>query len=113
VLFTGIFTLHGVAVATPKISSVNECVDITSAGQQARSECTPDMPLAPANEAGLKPGDTITAINGTSVTTWDDVRHEIRDNLGAPLTLTVTRDGDPMTLEADPIVLDLPVYDEH
>src|SRR5690606_12145558 len=48
-----------------------------------------------------------------SVTTWDDVRHEIRDNLGAPLTLTVTRDGDPMTLEADPIVLDLPVYDEH
>ncbi|NYF97154.1 M50 family metallopeptidase [Janibacter cremeus] len=113
VLLTGIFTLHGVAVTTPKISSVSQCVDISQAGQQARSECTPDMPLAPANKAGLKPGDTITAINGTSVTTWDDVRLAIRDNLGAPLTLTVTRDGDPVTLQADPIVLDLPVYDDN
>ena len=113
VLFTGIFTLHGVAVATPTISSVNECVDISRTGQQARTECTSDMPLAPANEAGLRPGDTITAINGTSVTTWDDVRTEIRDNLGDPLTLAVTRDGEAVTLEADPIVLDLPVYDDN
>ena len=113
VLFTGIFTLPGVAVATPTISSVNECVDISRTGQQARTECTSDMPLAPANEAGLRPGDTITAINGTSVTTWDDVRTEIRDNLGDPLTLAVTRDGEAVTLEADPIVLDLPVYDDN
>ena len=113
VLFTGIFTLHGVAVATPTISSVNECVDISRTGQQARTECTSDMPLAPANEAGLRPGDTITAINGTSVTTWDDVRTEIRDNLGDPLTLAVTRDGEALTLHADPIVLDLPVYDDN
>lgn len=113
VLLTGVFTLHGVAVATPTISSVSECVDITRAGQQARSECTPDMPVAPANEAGLKPGDTITSINGTPITTWDDVREGIRDNLGKPLTMTVTRDGDPVVLQADPIVLDLPVYDEH
>ena len=28
VLFTGIFTLNGIAVATPTISAVNECVDI-------------------------------------------------------------------------------------
>ena len=113
VLFTGIFTLHGVAVATPTISSVNECVDISRTGQQARTECTSDMPLAPANEAGLRPGDTITAINGTSVTTWDDVRTAIRDNLGDPLTLAVTRDGEALTLHADPIVLDLPVYDDN
>ena len=110
VLFTGIFTLHGIAVATPTLSSVSECVDISQAGQQARNECTPDMPLAPANEAGLLPGDTITAINGSAVTTWDDVRQGIRDNLGAPLSLTITRDGQTRTLVADPIVLDLPVY---
>lgn len=113
VLFTGVFTLHGIPVATPTISSVNECVDISRAGQQAADKCTPDMPIAPANEAGLRPGDTITAINGAPVTTWTDVREAIRDNLGAPLTMAVTRDGESVTLQADPIVLDLPVYDEH
>lgn len=112
VLFTGIFTLHGVAVTTPQISSVSECVDISAAGQQTKSECTSDMPVAPANEAGLKPGDTITAINGTPVETWADVRGSIRENLDAPLSLTVTRDGATRQLEADTIVMDMPKYDE-
>lgn len=111
-IFTGIFTLHGVAVTTPQVSSVSECVDISRSGQQAKDECTSDMPVAPANEAGLKPGDTITAINGTDVETWDDVRTGIRENLDQPLALTVDRDGASRQLEADPIVMDMPKYDE-
>ncbi|MGN7246704.1 M50 family metallopeptidase [Janibacter anophelis] len=110
VLFTGIFTLHGITVTTPTISSVNECVDIKQMGQQAATECTDDMPVAPANAAGLKPGDTITAINGAPVTTWTDVRTAIRDNLDEPLTMQVEREGTTRTLTADPIVLDMPVY---
>jgi membrane-associated protease RseP (regulator of RpoE activity) len=110
VLFTGIFTLNGVAVTTTTISSVNECVDIQQSGRSAASECTSDMPVAPANAAGFKPGDTITAINGTPVSTWDDVRGSIRANLDKPLAVTVDRDGTSRTLTADPIVLDLPVY---
>lgn len=110
VLFTGIFTLHGITVTTPTISSVNECVDIKQMGQQAATECTDEMPVAPANAAGLKPGDTITAINGAPVTTWTDVRTAIRDNLDEPLTMQVQRDGATRTLTADPIVLDMPVY---
>ncbi|MBA4083623.1 site-2 protease family protein [Janibacter terrae] len=110
VLFTGIFTLNGVAVTTTTISSVNECVDIQQSGRSAASECTSDMPVAPANAAGVKPGDTITAINGTPVSTWDDVRGSIRANLDKPLAVTVDRDGTSRTLTADPIVLDLPVY---
>ena len=62
------------------MASVNECVDIKQMGQQAADECTSDMPVAPANEAGLRPGDTITSINGTQVSTWTDVRTEIRAN---------------------------------
>ncbi|WP_068422331.1 M50 family metallopeptidase [Janibacter terrae] len=110
VLFTGIFTFNGVAVTTTTISSVNECVDIQQSGRSAASECTSDMPVAPANAAGVKPGDTITAINGTPVSTWDDVRGSIRANLDKPLAVTVDRDGTSRTLTADPIVLDLPVY---
>lgn len=111
-IFTGIFTLSGVAVATTTVSSVNECVDIQQMGQQAASECTPDMPVAPANKAGLLPGDTITSINAASVATWADVRGAIRENLDKPLTMTVERDGTAKTLRAEPIVLDMPVYDD-
>lgn len=111
-LFTGIFTLHGISVTTPEVSSVSECVDISRAGQQTKDECTSEMPVAPANEAGLKPGDTITAINGTQVETWTDVRTGIRDNLDQPLSLTVTRDGATRQLEADPIVMEMPRYDD-
>ncbi|MGO4243397.1 site-2 protease family protein, partial [Janibacter sp. RAF20_2_2] len=112
VLFTGIFTLNGIAVATPTISAVNECVDIQQQGQQAATECTDDMPIAPANAAGLKPGDTITSINGTPVSTWADVRAAIRSNLDEPLTMQVDRAGTTKTLRAEPIVLDLPVQDD-
>lgn len=112
VLFTGIFTLNGIAVATPTISAVNECVDIQQQGQQAATECTDDMPIAPANAAGLKPGDTVMSINGTPVSTWADVRAAIRSNLDEPLTMQVDRAGTTKTLRAEPIVLDLPVQDD-
>lgn len=112
VLFTGIFTLNGVAVTTTTISSVNECVDIQQTGRSAATECTSDMPIAPANAAGFEPGDRITSVNGTPVSTWDDVRGSIRANLDQPLRVEVERDGASRTLTADPIVLDLPVYSE-
>ncbi len=112
VLLTGIFTLHGVAVTTPEVSSVSECVDISEVGQSAKKTCTDDMPVAPANAAGIKPGDTITKINGTSISTWDDVSQAIRGNLGKQLHITVERDGRTQRLTADPIVLQMPVYDE-
>lgn len=111
-IFTGVFTLSGIAVTTTTVSSVNECVDIKQIGQPAASECTAEMPVAPANKAGLKPGDTITEVNGTAVSTWDDVRGAIRANLDKPLTMTVQRDGATKQLKADPIVLDMPVYSD-
>ena len=69
VVLGGIWTMSGIAVTTTTVASVNECVDIKEMGQTAATECTNDMPVAPANEAGLRPGDTITSINGTQVST--------------------------------------------
>ncbi len=112
VLFTGIFMFNGIAVTTTQVSSVSECVDISRTTQETKTECTSDMPVAPANKAGLKPGDRITAINGTETDTWEDVRTGIRENLDQPLTLTVARDGSSRQLRADPIVMDMPKYDE-
>ncbi|MGI9187070.1 MAG: M50 family metallopeptidase, partial [Gaiellales bacterium] len=55
----------------------------------------------PAVTAGLKPGDTITAVNGTSVHgDWKLVSKQVQAAGGAPVTLTVMRDGATQTLKA-------------
>jgi regulator of sigma E protease len=55
----------------------------------------------PALTAGLKPGDTITAVNGTTVNgNWKRVSEQVQASAGAPVTLTVTRDGATETLKA-------------
>ncbi|MGE9808702.1 M50 family metallopeptidase [Janibacter sp. G1551] len=112
IIFTGIFTLHGISTTTPQLASVSECVDFTTAAQSTKTECTPDMQDSPAHAAGLLPGDTIRSINGTPTRTWDDVRAAIRTNLDKPMRLVVDRDGQVLTKTAEPIVLDLPVYDD-
>ena len=113
VVFTGLFTLHGIVVNTPVLSSVSQCVDIAQNGQNAADECTSDMPLSPANEAGFKPGDRIVAVDGQRTTTWDQVTSAIRGSLGQPVDVVVDRGGKDITLHADPMVMDLPVYDDH
>ena len=46
------------------------------------------------------------------MSTWDDVRVAIRSNLDKPMTIELERDGQPVTVQAKPMVLDLPVYDD-
>ena len=54
----------------------------------------PVAPGSPAAKAGLKPGDLITAVNGTKVTSTDQfIATVFGDNPGQTITLTVKRDG--------------------
>ncbi len=55
----------------------------------------------PAAAAGLLPGDTITAVNGKAVNgDWKLVSADVQAAKGAPVTLTVQRDGTTQTLTA-------------
>lgn len=107
-IFGGIFTLYGTAQTTPTVSAVSECVDVKAAGQSAAQTCTSDMPKAPANAAGLRPGDTITAIDGQRIETWEEVRTAIRAHAEREMTMTVTRDGASTELVATPMSLEQP-----
>ena len=111
-VFTGLFTLHGIVVNTPTLSSVSACVDLAAAGRSSATECTPAMPKAPANEAGLLPGDDIVSINGVALDSWDDARALIRDNAGKPITIVLRRGGVTETVTATPMAVQLPIYDE-
>lgn len=52
----------------------------------------------PADEAGLRPLDRVTSVNGTEVTTWIDVEELVAGSDTPELTLGIERDGEPATL---------------
>ncbi len=58
----------------------------------------------PAAEAGLLDGDEIIAIDGVSVSTWDEVVEIVSANTGTEILLTVSRDGESLDLAATPEV---------
>lgn len=53
---------------------------------------------SPAAAAGLQPGDRIVAVDGRPTRTFPRVSKEIRGSDGRPITVTVDRDGRPVTL---------------
>jgi regulator of sigma E protease len=52
----------------------------------------------PAESAGLQVGDRIVAVDGEPTSTFGAVSHRIRASQGAPVTLTVLRDGRRVTV---------------
>jgi regulator of sigma E protease len=58
---------------------------------------------SPAQQADLRSGDTILAVNGQPVTETDVVVAIIRQNLDKPVELLIERDGEQLTLTATPL----------
>ena len=57
---------------------------------------------SPAERAGLRPGDRIEAIDGEPVPDWEALVEAVRASPGAPLEMTVQRDGQRVELQARP-----------
>ena len=58
---------------------------------------------SPAAAAGLRPGDEIVAVDGRPVGSTDRFVGYTRARVGEPLTLTVRRDGEEVTVTAAPV----------
>ncbi|HEX3032137.1 MAG TPA: RIP metalloprotease RseP, partial [Bacillota bacterium] len=52
---------------------------------------------APAAAAGIKPGDTIMAINGSPINRWEDLVSQIQPKAGETVRVTVKRSGQELT----------------
>ena len=111
VLLGGIFTLYGVGELTGRVSAVSQCVQTVPANGQAPGACSPSDPKAPANVAGIRPGDRIISLAGKPVSNWDDVRALVRPNGGHRISLVVERGGKRLTLAATPILNNVPRVD--
>ncbi|MFC3575253.1 M50 family metallopeptidase [Streptomyces yaanensis] len=96
-IFLGVMMTFGVQTQTTTVSKVSDCVIQQS---ENRTKCGKDDPAAPAQAAGLKPGDKIVAFDGTQVKDWSALQSDIRANPGKDVTITVERKGQKVDLRA-------------
>jgi membrane-associated protease RseP (regulator of RpoE activity) len=83
-----------------QLGSVTACVPATRADVLNGAPCTKGEAKSPALLAGLRVGDQVTSFDGVAVSTWTQLRNEIlKVKPGTPVTLTVERDGHPLTVQ--------------
>jgi len=61
---------------------------------------------SPAEQAGLRAGDRVVAVEGQRMATWEGLAQTVRDSQGRPLALTIDRDGTPFTITVTPKLRD-------
>lgn len=66
----------------------------------------------PASLSGAQAGDTIIAVDGTPITTWDEFSDFAQDNGGNTVTITVDRDGETIDLETTLVTIDRPIVED-
>lgn len=99
-LFTLMASGIGIQQASTTISSVSACVVPAGSEQDA---CTASDPVAPAAEAGFKPGDRLVSVDGTAVTAFAQASQIIQDSPGRSLDVVVSRDGQDVALHLTPV----------
>jgi membrane-associated protease RseP (regulator of RpoE activity) len=110
-LFAVVFMGYGTAVASTTVGSVSKCVKVVEVGHSA-GPCSADDPVTPAVTAGLRPGDRIVELNGTRITSYDQLQRLIRANESGAATLVVQRAGETLTLETNTTLNGLPSLDD-
>jgi membrane-associated protease RseP (regulator of RpoE activity) len=99
VLLAIVLTSFGKAGATTTLASVSQCVIPITSSQQT---CTAKDPLAPGAKAGLKPGDTIVAIDGVKQSSWNSNTDIIHNSAGKTLQFEILRNGETLTIPVTP-----------
>ncbi len=88
---------EAIEAAPAKVSAVVPCVSVTweidPATKEPRQCKTPTDPVSPAAEAGLQPGDVITAVNGTPTPTYGQMRTAVRALRDETATIKYQRGG--------------------
>jgi len=107
-----VVTGFGVATATTTVSEVYQCM--ASAERTDATQCAATDKQAPAYAAGLRPGDTITSVNGTAVAhdAWYELTQVIRDHPDQPIALEYERDGASHSTTLRPYLTERPMLDE-
>jgi membrane-associated protease RseP (regulator of RpoE activity) len=87
---------------TTQISAVTKCVVPANSPDANSAKCPADAKRAPAFHK-LHPGDRVLAVNGTKITSWNQLVVIIERSAGQHLHMTVQRHGSPVTLAITPV----------
>jgi len=88
--------------STLTIASVGQCVVAQNSPAAQSDTCPAGAPAAPA--AGvLKPGDQLLAINGATLTSWQQAVDVIQASAGKAVSLTIKRDGIDQSVSLTPV----------
>jgi regulator of sigma E protease len=82
VIFATIFALYGRQTTAARVDAV--------------------QPDSPAAAAGLKPGDVVLSIDGSTIESFSDMQRIVSANAGRTLQFQIDRGGAPLTLTATP-----------
>src|SRR5918995_2703104 len=66
------------------------------------------LPDKPAAQAGVRPGDTIVAVNGRPVQQWYDMVDVLQSSAGQNVSITVARDGERVAFSLRPYTDTIP-----
>ncbi|WP_431280106.1 M50 family metallopeptidase [Leifsonia poae] len=99
VLFGVLLMGFGTPQASTTVGSVSQCVLPSTS---ARQTCESGDPAGPAAGAGIKPGDKIISIDGTTITSWSQSTSIIRTSADRTLSIVIERDGVKKTVAVTP-----------
>ncbi|MEM1363845.1 MAG: RIP metalloprotease RseP, partial [Pseudomonadota bacterium] len=68
-------------------------------------------PQSAALDAGIESGDVITAVGGVPISSFEDLRSAVLVSEGAPIDLSIWRDGEQIEVTLSPRQMDVPTED--
>ena len=115
ILFTISLSVIGRPAVTTTVSEVVACVP-TSAnpnGIASTSGTCEGGVSTPATEIGLAAGDKLLTVNGTGISTWEDLGTALSDQAGNVVDVTyLTSSGETVTKNVEVAALETPVFTE-
>jgi membrane-associated protease RseP (regulator of RpoE activity) len=66
----------------------------------------------PASLSGVQTGDTIIAVDGTPISSWDEFSDFAQTHGGSTVIISVDRDGDFIDLETTLVTIDRPIIED-
>jgi membrane-associated protease RseP (regulator of RpoE activity) len=95
----------GTYVRSAEIQEISQCVPSSFT---EKVECQASDQIAPANAAGLRAGDLVTAVDGNKISNWDEITSYTESHNGT-LNFTVTRGTESLQIPVIPIMVNRPV----
>ncbi|RRJ88718.1 RIP metalloprotease [Gulosibacter macacae] len=103
-------TGFGVYQPSTTIAGVYQCVATAAERQDPNADDCPEP--GPAYAAGLQPGDRVVSVDGTPVTSWDQLQSIIRVSTDQTLAFEVDRGEATLNLEVTPRANEIRVIDD-